>query len=451
MNNPRILIVDDDDDVRTQAQFALQAHFDVILAADRTGALARLKEDRPPLVMLDLGLPPFPDDTREGFLTLAEMLQVDPLVKVLVITGQGEGRNGVEAIGHGAYDFFSKPMNVEELKVVLYRAFHVQQLERRRREFSEGDPQDSFEGILGDSPQIQRLFGTLEKVSGTAAPVLILGESGTGKELVAKAIHRRSSRTGPFVPVNCSAIPANLFENELFGHEQGAFAGAPAKRLGRIEAAHGGTLFLDEVEQLSPAIQVKLMRFLQDHKIERVGGLTSVSVGARILAATNVDLAKAMMEGRFREDLYYRLAVLLVSLPPLREREGDIPLLAEACLRRQVAQNNKSIAFTAKAIQAMNSYSWPGNVAELENRIQRAAIMAEGGQIMPDDLGISEHTEHPEHTGQRLGKARRMVERQMVESALSRNNGNVTRAAAELEISRPSLYELIEKLGIVRT
>jgi two-component system, NtrC family, response regulator len=448
MDKPRILVVDDDDEVRTQMKWALNQTCDVLLAEDRPSALQILQKDKPCVVTLDLGLPPSPGDTREGFLTLTEMLQMDPFLKVLVVTGQDEKENGMEAIGQGAYDFFCKPVNIEELKVVLDRAIYIQALERGRREQLENDLPDSFEGIIGGSPQIQSLFGTIEKVSSTAASILVVGESGTGKELVARAIHRRSSRkSGPFVAINCGAIPENLLESELFGHEKGAFTGAHVQRQGRIEMAQGGTLFLDEIGELSAAVQVKLLRFLQEHEIERVGGRSAISVDARILAATNVDLTKAMSEGRFREDLYYRLAVVVVSMPPLRERQGDIQLLAKAFLQRQVAEHNKAIIFTPKSLKAMDSYGWPGNVRELENRIQRAAIMTESGRITPEDLGISQYSEHE---GQGLGKARQAVERQMVESALARNKGNVTRAAAELEISRPSLYELIEKLGIAR-
>lgn len=448
MDKHRILIVDDDDEVRTQMKWALNQDYEVLLADDRPSALELLKQEQPCAVTLDLGLPPAAGDTREGFLAPADMLQTDPLLKVIVVTGQDEKENGMEAIGQGAYDFFCKPVNIGHLKVVLDRAIRVQELERGRRELLGNDQFDSFEGIIGGSSQIQSLFGTIEKVAGTPASVLIVGESGTGKEMAARAIHRRSLRAaGPFVAINCGAIPENLLESELFGHEKGAFTGAHLQRQGRIEMAQGGTLFLDEIGELSGALQVKLLRFLQEHEIERVGGRTTINVDARILAATNIDLSKAMAAGRFREDLYYRLAVVVVRMPPLRERQGDIPLLAKAFLQRQSSEQKKALIFTPKCIKAMESYGWPGNVRELENRIQRAAIMAENGRIAPEDLGLSQYSEFE---GQGLGKARQAVERQMVESALARNKGNLTRAAAELEISRPSLYELIEKLGISR-
>jgi two-component system NtrC family response regulator len=448
MEKPRILIVDDDDELRTQMKWALNSHYDVVLAEDRSSALQMLKNEKPAVATLDLGLPPSPGDTREGFLTLSDMMQADPLIKVIVVTGQGEKENGMEAIGLGALDFFCKPVNIDELKVVLDRAIRVKALEEGRRELMANDHLDSFEDIIGNSPQMQTVFSAIEKVSKSAASVLVVGESGTGKELVAHAIHNRSVRkSGPFVAINCGAIPETLLESELFGHEKGAFTGAHVQRQGRVELANGGTLFLDEIGELSGSLQVKLLRFLQQHEIERIGGRTSIRVDARIIAATNVDLTKAMAEGRFREDLYYRLAVVVIPMPPLRQRLGDIHLLAKAFLQRESAAHGKALIFTPKAIRAMETHGWAGNVRELENRIQRAAIMAEGGKITPKDLGISQYSQLE---GQGLEQARQAVERQMVEAALTRNKGNLTRAAAELEISRPSLYELIGKLGIPR-
>jgi two-component system, NtrC family, response regulator len=449
MDRPKILIIDDDDEVRTQMKWALSPHYDVLLADDRASALEVVKNDKPQAVTLDLGLPSSPRDSREGFLALADMLQADSFLKVLVVTGQDEKENGVEAIAQGAYDFFCKPVNVEHLKVVLDRAMHVRELERGRLEALDTDgEQPPFEDILGASPQIRCVFATIEKVSVAEASVLIVGESGTGKELVARAIHARSARAkAPFVAINCGAIPENLLESELFGHEKGSFTGAHVQRQGRVEMANGGTLFLDEIGEISAALQVKLLRFLQEHEIERVGGRCSIQVDAHIIAATNMDLTKAMAKGRFREDLYYRLAVVVVPMPPLRQRTGDIQLLANAFLKRQAAAQKKNLIFTPKAVKVMETHSWPGNVRELENRIQRAAIMAENGRITPKDLGISQYSDFE---GQGLGRARQAIEKQMIEAALVRNKGNLTRAAAELEISRPSLYELIDKLGIPR-
>jgi two-component system NtrC family response regulator len=449
MDRPRILIVDDDDSVRNQMKWALAEQYEVFLAEDRPNALEILKRERPAAVTLDLGLPPSSGSPEQGFLAQAEMLKFDPLIKIIVITGQGEKENALEAIGQGAYDFFCKPVDIEELKIVLGRALHVYRLEREHHELLKKIHFESFEGMVGSSPEMQTVFAAIRKVATTEAPVLITGESGTGKELAAHAIHRLGARKdGPFVAINCGAIPENLLESELFGHEKGSFTGAHIQRQGRIEAAQRGTLFLDEIGELSPALQVKLLRFLQEHQIERVGGRQPIMVDTRVMAATNVDLRKAMAEGRFREDLYYRLGVVVLAMPPLRERDGDIPLLAKVLLQRYAAEEKKTITFTRKAVNALEEYGWPGNVRELENRIKRAVIMAEGGKVMPEDLELA--TRFADYEGRGLAKAREAVERELIERALAKNKGNLTRAAAELDISRPTLYELIEKLGIER-
>lgn len=316
------------------------------------------------------------------------------------------------------------------------------------RRVLQGDPQDAFGKMIGESPQMQRVFAAVSKVADADAPVLIVGDSGTGKELVAREIHHRSTRrTRPFVPINCGAIPENLLESELFGHEKGAFTDAHVRREGRIETAQFGTLFLDEIGELPLVLQVKLLRFLQEREIERVGGRTPIHIDARVIAATNMDLRQAMSDGRFREDLYYRLGVVVIAVPPLCERPGDIELLAQTLLERQSEVRSREFTFAPGTLQAMASYRWPGNVRELENRIQRAAIMAESGRITPKDLELPNGDEAPGHS---LRKARESVERQLVEAALLRNRGNISRAASDLEISRPTLYELIEKLGIVR-
>jgi two-component system NtrC family response regulator len=448
MDKPRILIVDDDDEVRTQMKWALSQQYEVLLAEDRPSALAKLKEHRPAVVTLDLGLPPSPGDTREGYATLADLLHSDPSLKVIVITGQDEKSNGMQAIAQGAYDFFCKPAKTEELRIVLARALKVAELQREHREMLASDQSDSFEGILGTSRQIKTVYAAIRKMAASDASVLIAGESGTGKELVARAIHRLSSRqNGPFVAINCGAIPDTLLESELFGHEKGSFTGAHVQRQGRIETAEGGTLFLDEIGELSGPLQVKLLRFLQEHEVERVGGRSLIKVDTRVIAATNVDLVKAMADGRFREDLYYRLAVLM-SLPPLREREGDLLALANAFLQRQANELQKKLVLTSKSIKAIESHGWPGNVRELENRIQRAAIMAENGRVTPEDLGLS--SAYTEFGGQGLFDAREALDRQMIEAALLKTRGNLTRAAVELAISRPTLYELMEKLGMSR-
>jgi two-component system, NtrC family, response regulator len=445
----KVLIVEDDDFVRNQMKWALAAQYEVFLAEDRRSALDLFQKEQPALVTLDLGLPPSPGDTREGFLALADLLAQDPLTKVIVITGQGERSNALAAIGQGAYDFFCKPVDLEALRVVLDRAQYVGQLEREHREVLKDVPAGSFEGMLGASPGMRTVFEHIRKVSASEAPVLILGESGTGKELAARAIHRLGARkTGPFVPINCSAIPPDLLESELFGHEKGSFTGAHTQRQGRLETAQGGTLFLDEIGEIPASIQVKLLRFLQDKVVERVGGRRPITVDARVLCATNADLEKAMADGRFREDLYYRIGVVTLSIPPLRDRNGDIALLARALLQQFAAEQKKSLSFTPKALEAMESHAWPGNVRELENKVKRAVIMAEGRQIGPRDLGLTGQFSEFEAMG--LSEAREAVERDLIERAIARNRGNLTRCAEELKISRSTLYELIERLGIAR-
>jgi two-component system NtrC family response regulator len=302
--------------------------------------------------------------------------------------------------------------------------------------------------MLGTSQQMEKVYALIRKVSTTDASVLIAGESGTGKELLAHAIHRLSPRKeGPFVVINCGAIPDTLLESELFGHEKGAFTGAHIQRKGRIEAAQSGTLFLDEIGELTPALQVKLLRFLQDQKIERVGGREEIAVNTRVLAATNMDLERATAEGRFREDLYYRIGVVVISIPPLRERQGDVRLLAQALLQKYSAENNKKISgFTAPALRALENHTWPGNIRELENRVKRAVIMAEGSKVTPQDLELAVPSD--KYVGHTLKEAREALERGLVKRAIASNNGNLSRAAAELGISRPTIYELIEKLGI---
>lgn len=449
MEKPKILITDDDDELRTQMKWSLAADYEVLEAEDRLAAVEVLRKEGPSITTLDLGLPPSPGTAEEGLNTLAEFLQIDPLVKVIVITGQGDKSNALLAIAQGAYDFFAKPVDMEVLKVLLGRALYVSRLEHENRDLQQRFKFESFEGMVGTSPRIITVFDAIRKVAPTNAPVLVAGESGTGKELAARAIHRLSARkNGPFVPINCGAIPENLLESELFGHEKGSFTGAHIQRQGRIEAAQGGTLFLDEIGELSPALQVKLLRFLQEQQIERVGGRKSIQVDVRVICATNIDLQRAMTEGRFREDLYYRICVVAIALPPLREREGDVPLLAKALLQQLALEQKKTLTFSRKTMEMMELYSWPGNIREMENRLRRAVIMTEGNQITSADLEIDGYCPPDESMG--LAEARETVERRMVERSLMRNKGNLTKCAEELKISRPTLYELIQKLGIER-
>jgi two-component system NtrC family response regulator len=451
-DGPKLLIVDDDDAIRTQMKWALAQDYTVLLAEDRPSALTVMKKECPLVVTLDLGLPPRPRDPEEGLQTLAELLEHNPAVKVVVITGQTEKENALQAIGQGAYDFLCKPIEIGELRGILRRALHVARLEYEHRELQQQHAQEgesgSFEGMLGGSPQMRGVFSTIRKVAPTDASVLIVGESGTGKELAARAIHQRSDRArGPFVAINCGAIPDTLLESELFGHEKGAFTGAHVQRKGRVETAQGGTLFLDEIGELPVALQVKLLRFLQERVIERVGGREAIPVDVRVIAATNVDLKKAIVEGRFREDLYYRLAVLELSLPPLRERQGDIELISGAFLQRYVAQYKKKLnGFSQQALRVLETYQWPGNIREMENRLKRAVIIAEGAKVAANDLELTPASDKYEGIG--LKEAREAVERELVTQAITRNKGNLSRAAVELGISRPTLYELMEKLGI---
>jgi two-component system NtrC family response regulator len=445
----KLLIVDDDEEIRTQMRWALTEDYDVRLAGDRTSAVEAFRATRPRVVLLDLGLPPQPSAPDEGLATLAALLEIDRTVKVVIISGQGEKANALNAIGAGAYDFLVKPVEMQELKLVLKRCCYVAQLEKEYREMQEELSGSSFEGLLGSGPRMQRIFDTVRKVATSEAPVLILGESGTGKEMTARAIHRCSNRReGAFVAINCSAIPETLIESELFGHERGAFTGAHAQRKGRIETAAAGTLFLDEIGEVPLPIQVKLLRFLQEQTIERVGGRQEIKVDTRIVTATNADLAKGMQEGTFREDLFYRLAVVQITLPPLRERNDDAVVLAKAFLQRCASESGKSgLSFAPEALRAIREHAWPGNVRELQNRVKRAAIMTEDKRISAADLELS-HVLNPTAAPTSLREAREQVERELVTKALRRCGGNVSNAAAELGISRPAFYELLAKLGV---
>lgn len=446
----KILIVDDDEEIRTQMKWALVDDYEVFTAEDRSSALITFREEKPTATLLDLGLPPRPNETGEGMAVLAGIQQLDRHAKVIVISGQGENENAKAAVGAGAFDFLSKPINTDELQFLLQRCCYVSDLEREYAREKELVGQDSFEGILGSSSEMLRLFVTIKKLAKAQAPVLILGESGTGKEVVARAIHEQSKRKKkPFIAINCSAIPENLIESELFGHEKGSFTGAHAQRDGLIESADGGTLFLDEIGDLPATVQVKLLRFLQEKYVQRVGGREEREVDTRIIAATNVDLKRVIAEGTFREDLYFRLAVVVCQLPPLRERGGDILLLAKEFLKRFSVENSrKGLSFTPEAQRILCAYPWPGNVRELQNRVQRSVIMADGKRISSDDLELAELAESmPPLT---LREARENVEREVVTRALQKYSGKITAAAAELGVSRPTLYELMEKLKISR-
>ena len=450
MTRARLLIVDDDEDIRTQMKWALCGDYELVTAGDRAGALAAFTASRPAVTLLDLGLPPRPNDPDEGFEVLSAVLAMDPLAKVIVVSGQGDKRNALRAVGAGASDFLCKPVDMDQLGLVLQRCVYLAELEREYRATQHSARPDVFENMLGANPQMQAVFDMIGKVAPTSAPVLILGESGTGKEMVAKALHRRSSRKGgAFVAINCNTIPENLLESELFGHEKGAFTGAHAQRKGHIESAAGGTLLLDEIGELPASVQVKLLRFLQEKCFQRVGGRQEIQSDARVLAATNRNLRESAADGKFREDLYFRLAVVVVKVPPLRERGDDIILVAKAFLRDYGIEHDRTgLTFAPDALRALSLHRWPGNVRELQNRVRRAVIMADGTRVTARDLELDDALSAlPPQT---LKEARESVEREMIRDALRRHRGKITSAALELGISRPTLYELMEKLGIPR-
>jgi two-component system NtrC family response regulator len=447
---PKLLIVDDDDEIRTQMKWALSRDYEITSVEDRAAALQAFSNSEPAVTLLDLGLPPNPNAPDEGLATLAGILESNRSAKVIIISGQGDKKNALEAVGAGAYDFLVKPVEIEELKLVLKRCIYLADLEREYREIQQAARKNAFEDMVGISPQMQGMFSFIRKVATTSAPVLLLGESGTGKEMAALAIHRRSPRrAGPFIPINCNAIPENLLESELFGHEKGSFTGAHMQRKGLVENAAGGTLFLDEVGELPGSIQVKLLRFLQEQRFQRVGGRQEIASDARVIAATNADLSSLVADGQFREDLYFRLAVVVIKLPPLRERDEDVIVLAKEFLNRfSVESERPNMSFAPSALRALAAHPWPGNVRELQNRVRRAVIMTDGKRIRAVDLELTDSV--PGRSNLTLKEAREAVEKEVVENALKRHLGRISSAAAELGIRRPTLYETMDRLGIAR-
>ena len=451
LDRPGLLVVDDDDDIREQMRWALDFDYTVSEAADRQSAIDHQQARPCSLVTLDIGLPPAVDGNEEGFAALEALLRLDPSTKIIVITGKSDHETALGAIERGAFDFMQKPVDIEELRVIMRRALHLQRLERKLAE-TRSQASDGFEGILGTSGPLQKVFRTVEHVSRSSAPILILGESGTGKELVARAIHNHSSRRGgPFVAINCAALPESLLESELFGHEKGAFTGAQSRRAGHFELAEGGTLFLDELGELSLSVQVKLLRFLQELVVVRVGGRDEIKVDTRLIAATNADLKHAISAGKFREDLYYRLAIVTITMPALRERPEDILPLARAFLERDLhAEGRTPKRFSKDAERALECYPWPGNVRQLENHVRRAALMAQGAQISIEDLQLPDGAATIPVAATTLRAAREAVERELIRSTLERNAGNISRSAKELGVSRPTLHELINKYQLRR-
>jgi two-component system NtrC family response regulator len=444
MSQPKLLIVEDDDAIRLQLRYALRDKYDLSFADSRAKALGVVAEFQPDIVSLDLGLPPHPDTAEEGLRTLEEILRSAPATRVIVVTGNGDRGNARRAVELGAADYLSKPVDITEYETVLKRNTYLHTLEAENaKEAADAEASARFEEIIGNTPKMKEVFGVVSLVAKTDVTVLVQGESGTGKELVARAVHYKSRRkNAPFVPINCGAIPETLLESELFGHEKGAYTGAHVQRKGKLELADNGTVFLDEIGEMSLPLQVKLLRFLQEREIERLGGRQRVRVDTRIIAASNRELRAEVAAGRFREDLYFRLSVVTVTLPPLRERAEDIAVLAHAFLRRSCQEYRRKLQFSSEALSAISQHPWPGNIRELENAVQRATIMAKGRFIEPGDLGIAAAVGTERLS---LREARNRVERQVVVDALVRTKGNISRAATELGISRPALHDLLEK------
>lgn len=448
-----LLIIDDNEDILTQLKWGLASDSHALhLAKDMARALEIFRKVRPGVVTLDLGLPPHVDTSEEGFRGLVEMLKIDPSSKIVVITGNDERENALQAIKLGAFDFFRKPIDLDELRVIIRRAFHLHAIEQEHVQIHDAavDAAQDNCGIVGACPAMRGVLTLIGKVAASDVPILVSGESGTGKELVARAIHLKSLRkNGSMICINCGAIPENLIESELFGHEKGAFTGAVATVPGKVEYADKGTLFLDEIGELPVNLQVKLLRFLQEMVIQRVGGRKDIPVNVRIIAATNTDIAAAIGKGAFREDLYYRIGVVNIHLPPLRERGGDVRILAEHFLRRVSRDLGKDVAgFTPEAVAYLESHAWPGNIRELENKLRRAVLLAESSRITPEELGFGE--DMPAFNGfnlsdKTLKEGRAMVEKKMVLAALAKFDGNVLKASEALGISRPTMYDLLKK------
>jgi len=454
----KLIVVEDNEEIRSQLRWGLGKEFEVIPAGNRAEALTLFKKHCPKIVTLDLGLPPHENGAKEGLLCLEEILSISPTSKVVIITGNDEKENALKAVQCGAYDYYRKPIDIGELKVILKRAQHLSTLEGENSRLQNAIKQENFNlgGIIGQSSRMQEVFSTIRKVATSDVPVLITGESGTGKELVAKAIHGLSIRTDrTFVAINCGAIPENLLESELFGFEKGAFSGAHTRVQGKVEYAHKGTLFLDEIGDIPLNLQVKLLRFLQEKSVQRVGGREDIAVDARIIAATNRDIITETKNGSFREDLFFRIAVIHVNLPPLRERGEDIILLANLFLKRfGDGFKKKSKGFSTASLKLLESYNWPGNVRELENKIQRAVIMSDGSLIEPDALGFSRKSGGEILTSAAkltLRDARQRAEREIIMNAIENQGGNMAKSAEMLGISRPTLYDLVRKHGIIKS
>jgi two-component system NtrC family response regulator len=444
----KLLVIEDDPGLQTQLRWCFES-YDVVIAGDRDAALAALQQHKPPVITLDLGLPPDADSTSEGFTLLGDILQQAPHTKVIVVTGNNDRENATKSVAMGAYDFFYKPIDADMLELIVNRAYRVYELEEENRRLSARQTESPLEGVITSSDSMLQACRTVEKVAPTDTTVLVLGESGTGKELLARSLHELSSRNEHrFMAINCAAIPENLLESELFGYEKGAFTGAAKQTPGKIETASGGTLFLDEIGDMPPSLQAKLLRFLQERVIERVGGRKEIPVDVRVLCATHKDLHELIRNNQFREDLYYRISEVTISIPSLREREGDALLLARVFLERiSKQQGKKGCRFSQDAMAAIESYAWPGNVRELENRVKRAVIMAEHNQITARDLELGGNSPDELATFN-LREIRDRCDRQAVARALNHVGGKVSQAADLLGISRPTMYDLLRKFNL---
>jgi len=441
---PVLLVVEDDEGLQRQLKWAYDG-YDVVCAGNRQIAIEALRAHEPAVVTLDLGLPPDPDGTDEGFAALEQILRLKPDTKVIVATGHGARESALKAIAMGAYDFYRKPVDIDELGLIVARAFHLQEIEEENRRLEGAAGSAVLGSIVTAAPEMLKVAKTIERVASADVSVMLLGASGTGKELLARAVHDRSGRKGTFVAINCAAIPENLLEAELFGYERGAFTGAVKSNVGKIELAEGGTLFLDEVGDIPLSLQVKLLRFLQERVIERIGGRQPIAVDTRIVSATHQDLEAMIAGGRFREDLYYRLAEIVVKIPSLAERPGDAVLLARHFVNRFSRELNSAVqTLSADAMAAIDAHGWAGNVRELENRIKRAVIMAEGRSIGAADLDLPNAADS-EPAPINLRAAREIADRRAIRQAMSRTDNNISGAAKLLGISRPTLYDLLKQ------
>ncbi|NJM51713.1 MAG: PEP-CTERM-box response regulator transcription factor [Sphingomonadales bacterium] len=442
---PKLLIVEDDLGLQKQLKWSYES-FNVICASNREEAMNLLRSEEPDVVTLDLGLPPDPDGVTEGFKALDEMLKLKPDTKIIVASGHGARESAMRAISAGAWDFYQKPVDIDELHLIVKRAFHVRELELQNEKamMAPAKGEMLLGSIITGAPEMLKIARTIERVASTGVSVMLLGASGTGKELLARGLHDCSDRREkPFVAINCGAIPENLLESELFGHEKGAFTGAVKTTEGKIELADGGTLFLDEVGDIPLPLQVKLLRFLQERVIERIGGRKGIPVDVRVVCATHRNLNKMIAEQSFRDDLFYRLAEITVNIPPLNERTGDAVLLAKHFLNRFAQEMNPGVkGFAGSALTAIDQWDWPGNVRELENRIKRAVIMTEGKFVTAEDL---EFSDEEEDLLLNLKAAREQADRRAIKRAISRTEGNISNAAKLLGISRPTLYDLLKQ------